>query len=151
MTNKLKVLNPEVEIKVYYAVDFEQNYRNFDFNKLQEFVKWQPDLVIMRISENINLNQLNAYEGKYDEFIMKVNPEGNAKVICSTSFWTASIEATYRIRNIALKRGYKIAELEPLTKNSIYTATGLFSNKGVSEHPGDMGMKAIADIISNEF
>ncbi|WP_025761905.1 SGNH/GDSL hydrolase family protein [Dyadobacter tibetensis] len=151
VSQKLKMLNPNVQIRVNFDVGFETNYNSYDFEKLNDLANFAPDLVIMRIGENTNMKYLNDYQGKYDQYILKLISKSNAKVICSTTFWRSTIEATYRIRNIAQLRGYHVAELEPLSQDSIYTAKGLFSNSAVAGHPGDKGMKAIADIIIKEL
>ncbi|PWJ56010.1 hypothetical protein CLV98_112105 [Dyadobacter jejuensis] len=151
LTKRLKLLNPKVEIRVSYDIGFERSYNNYDFTKLDDIAAWKPDLLIMRIGENTNMSYLNQFQDKYDQYILKVISQSETKVVCSTTFWRSTMEATYRIRNIAGLRVYKVAELEPLMNDTLYTARGLFKNQAVADHPGDKGMRAIADIIIGQL
>lgn len=151
ITKKLKALNPQVEIKVIFDVDFEQNYWKYDFAKLKIYADFKPDLVIMRIAENTEMKYLYNYEGSYDSYITNLTSKANAKVICTTSFWKYFGEAGNLIKKVANNRGYIIADLEPLWADKSNTAYQLFSNEGVGSHPSDKGMQAIADCISKNF
>ena len=151
ITRKLQKLNPLVEIKVIQAVDFEQSFWKYDFTKLKSYADFQPDLVIMRIAENTNLDYINSYENSYDQYITQLTSKTTAKVICTTSFWSSHEEVSNRIRNVAGKKGYIIADLKPYSTDKSYTAYKSFSNVAVGIHPSDKGMLAIADCISRYF
>ncbi|MCE7039371.1 SGNH/GDSL hydrolase family protein [Dyadobacter sp. CY312] len=149
---KLKKLNPNVEIRLMIAVDFEQNYRTYDFTSLKNFTDFAPDMVIMRIAENTNLTTIADYENRYDRLITELISKSTvSKVICSTSFWSTTEEASWRIRNIATNRGYIVADLEPLWKDKDNSALANFTDTSVGRHPSDKGMQAIADIIGKHF
>ena len=51
------------------------------------------------------------------------------------------------IRKNAQKNNCALVELGDLGEKDEMKATGLFWHKGVAEHPGDKGMKAIAERI----
>jgi hypothetical protein len=151
ISKKLRDLNPRAEIKLLYAVDFEQGYWKYDFSKLQGYAEFRPDLVIMRIAENTEMDHVNNYESSYATYVSTLTAKTNARVICTTSFWKNYGEVGYRIRNVANNRGYLIADLEPFWADKSYTAYNVFANAGVGSHPSDKGMKAIADCISKYF
>jgi lysophospholipase L1-like esterase len=152
LSTQLKKLNPAVDIRLMIAVDFEQNYRTYDFASLKSFSDFAPDLVIMRIAENTNLTTLNDYENRYARLITDLTSNNtNAKVICSTSFWKNSEEASYRIRNVARNRGYAIADLSDMFSDTSFNALSSFADTHVGIHPSDKGMKAIADKIKEHF
>lgn len=151
ISNKLRALNPKVEIMVVQAVDFEQSYWKYDFTRLQKYTDFQPDLVIMRIAENTDLDHIVDYESSYDKFISQIIAKTTAKVICTSSFWSSHIQASYRIFSVARNRGYVFADLGPYSADKSYTAYKSFSDTGVGKHPSDKGMQAIADCISSYF
>lgn len=152
ISQKLKKLNPKVEIRLLVAVDFEQNYRTYDYSKVKALQDFSPDLVIMRIAENTNLKTLNDYENRYDRLITELISKSSVpKVICTTSFWTPTVEATWRIINVARNKGYILADLTPLSKDKTYAAYAMFPDLDIGSHPSDKGMQAIANLISEHF
>lgn len=151
ISKKLRALNPNVEIKVLFAVDFEQSFWKYDYTKLKTYADFQPDLIIMRIAENTNLEYVWSYENNYAQYLTELTAKTNAKVICTTSFWKHFGEVSTRIKSVAKNRGYIIADLEPYWADKSYTAYKFFSDSGVGSHPSDKGMQAIADCISKNF
>lgn len=149
---KLRKLNPNVEIQLMIAVDFEQNYKTYDFKKIKTFVDFHPDLVVMRIAENSNLTTLNDYENRYDKLITELISESSAsKVICTTSFWATTEDVSWRIRNVASNRGYFLVDLETLSKDKTFAAFNYFQDLGIGAHPSDKGMQEIANKIIMYF
>jgi hypothetical protein len=152
LTTKLKKLNPNVEIRLMEAVDFERNYQKYDFSKLTKEAAFSPTLLIMRIAENSNLNTLSAYENRYDQLIQRLTAQSDhCKVICTTSFWPSTEEASWPIRSVARNKGYCLADLYDLSQDKTLAAYSFFEDFGVGSHPSDKGMKAIADKISAFF
>jgi hypothetical protein len=152
ISSRLRTLNPAVDIRLMIAVNFEQNYRTYDFSSLQSFTDFAPDLVIMRIAENTNLLTLNDYENRYDRLITDlIAKSGPVKVICTTSFWKSHEEASYRIRNVARNRKYELADFSEMSKDTSLMARSFFLDADVGMHPSDKGMKAIADNIAKHL
>ena len=152
LSAQLKELNPDAEIRLMMAVDFEQNYKNYDFNKVADYAAFSPDLVIMRIAENSNLTTLSAYENRYDQLITHLTSKSEvAKVICTTSFWSSTEEASWRIRNVARNKGYVLADFGDLTKDKTFAAYSFYQDAGIGSHPSDKGMKAIAEKIGAQL
>ncbi|REA64100.1 hypothetical protein DSL64_00655 [Dyadobacter luteus] len=149
---KLKALNPAVDIRLLIAVDFEQNYRTYDYAAVKPFTDFAPDLIVMRIAENTKMTTINDYENRYDRLITELRlKNASSKVICTTSFWANMEEASYRIRNVARNRGYEIADFAEMFEDASLTAIDKFQERDIGIHPSDKGMKAIADNISKHF
>jgi len=67
-------------------------------------------------------------------------------VVVTTSFWQSdAVDAA--IRQVAAGRGLPVVELGHLGQRDEMKAIGLFEHGGVSAHPGDAGMAAIAAAI----
>jgi len=108
-----------------------------------------PDLVIVRIGENVNSKLLGEQDfGAYYKSLIDYFKNNNAdvKILCVSSFWKKD-DVDAIIERVAKKEGcyyLKISELSADPKNM---ALGQFKNVGVAKHPSDMGMRAIADLI----
>ncbi|WP_221391355.1 hypothetical protein [Dyadobacter sp. NIV53] len=151
ITKELQLLNSGVEIKVVQAIDFEQNFWQYDFAKLQPYADFEPDLIIMRIAENTNQDYINFFEASYGQFLVTLTSKTTPKVICTTSFWKNQQEVSSRIRNVAKSKSYLVADLEPYSNDKSLTAYKSFTDAGVGMHPSDKGMQTIADCISKYF
>ena len=76
-----------------------------------------------------------------------LNGSGKAEIIITTGFWKHIADGA--IRGYAHKNGYPLVELNDLGEDEKMKAIGLFEHEGVANHPGDMGMAAIAEKILN--
>ena len=106
------------------------------------------DIVIIRIGENIRNADLEKVDCKpYFDMAVKYlakNPE--AKVIITDNFWYSELIYNHT-RSIAEENGYTFCPIGELSKDEANMAIGLFEHRGVSIHPGDLGMKRIAERI----
>ena len=167
LQNNLLALNPQTQTSLIGGSGFENRFWEYNFStSLDEHLRdYRPDLIIVRIGENVseaevnNRNNGEVFREKYNELLNKLTQfsGGKAKVICTTSFWNNP-----RLREIviqeAAKRGYPVADIydelynipKPQNpqgpKHSDYTATQ-YSNPGVAAHPNDRGHSEIARLI----
>ena len=72
-----------------------------------------------------------------------------AKVVLTTSFWRHPGDAA--ILEYAKERGLPCVQLGDLGEQDEMKAIGLFVHEGVANHPGDLGMKKIAERIYAEL
>ncbi|TDE17250.1 SGNH/GDSL hydrolase family protein [Dyadobacter psychrotolerans] len=151
ITRKLQSKYSKVDIRVLNGVGFENNYWNYDFKQVTPYTEFKPDLIIMRISENVNADYLYMFESRYDQLITTLTSGSAPKVICTTSFFPNKEDVSRLVKNVASNKGYQVVDLEPLTKDKTYAAYNFFADKGVGSHPSDKGMQAIADLISKAF
>lgn len=110
--------------------------------------EWDPDIIVFRAGENTPENMLA--EGDYAQAVQDLmrffNRGGRAKMIVTSLFWPnpAKDEA---IRRAAECLGAVYVPLNDLGTRDDMKALGLFWHSGVANHPGDLGMQAIADRI----
>lgn len=151
LSSRLRERYPAIELKIL-GNDFERNFWGFDFES-EEFTKhlaFGPDLIIVRISENINDGEVanRDFEGAYRKLLERlVSFSGPVKVVCTTSFWPNQSRSNAIIRKVAQEKGYPVADLNVLAGKPMYQAHEFFTNIAVGDHPGDLGMQAIADLI----
>ena len=130
---------------------WEMNY----FNGTDILNEWyavardfNADIVIIRIGENINRDKNKEINCKpyYDEMIKFFTKNPDARVIVTDNFWKIEVLDTM-IKEVIAENGYIYCHIGDLEDNEENMAIGLFEHKGVSLHPGDYGMKRIAERI----
>ena len=101
-----------------------------------------------KIGENINRDKNKEINCKpyYDEMIKFFTKNPDAKVIVTDNFWKIEVLDTM-IKEVIAENGYIYCHIGDLEDNEENMAIGLFEHKGVSLHPGDYGMKRIAERI----
>lgn len=113
--------------------------------------KFEPDIIIMRICENCPRDDFDnaLFKQRYLELVSYLNPTGKAKIVMTSSFWKHT--ATEALKEIAKENNIPIALLEDLGEDDSMKAIGLFEHEGVANHPGDKGMRFIAERIYDLF
>ena len=107
---------------------------------------FNADIVVIRIGENITAKKhlevsCEPYFAKAVDFLA----EGAEKVVITDMFWYPVNNDCFR--NVCEHKGYTFCHLTDLEEDERTMALGLFEHKGVAGHPGDFGMKCIADRI----
>ncbi|GGB82013.1 SGNH/GDSL hydrolase family protein [Dyadobacter sediminis] len=151
LSSNLKALNPEVDIVIRNYAEFERSYWWYNFNSLQTLTEFKPDLLIMRIAENTNKDNLYSFQAQYARFIKTLIAKSSAKVICTNSFWKGLEDADNIIKDVTIKDEYIYCDLSSLRNDPSYRAFKQFSDESVGSHPSDKGMKAIAELIAKNL
>lgn len=108
------------------------------------------DIIIMRICENCYGDlDAEAFEKNYREFVKYLNTQ-NGKVIFTTGFWKNDVTDAL-IEKTAKAMNAPCVYLGDLGDNPEMCAYGKFEHDGVQAHPGDLGMKNIAERILAEI
>ena len=113
----------------------------------QEAADWRPDLVVVRLGENVRSEAMEKYP-LLPHFLTMVRffAGDHAKVVVTDVFWPN--EAKERIiAKAAAELGAPLVRLADLGTRDEMKAVGLFEHSGVAAHPGDAGMAAIAERI----
>jgi hypothetical protein len=159
LQNNLLALNSGMQTSLIGGSGFENKFWEYNFNtSLDEHLRdYKPDLVIVRIGENVSETEVNnrnngeVFRQKYNELLDKLTQfsGGKVKVICTTSFWNNPRSREIIIQEAA-KRGYPVADLYGELYNRPdhvdFTATQ-YTNAGVAAHPNDRGHSEIARLI----
>ena len=98
----------------------------------------------MRTTHIRNFDKDTFYR-EYQNLIDYLNPAGKAKIILTTGFWKHPGDDT--IIRIAKEREYPYIYLGELGEDDKMKAIGIFEHTGIANHPGDLGMKHIAELI----
>ena len=115
----------------------------------KEAYDFDADIAIFRLGENVKMTQYEHIEIFANALIdaMKYLTEGRrAKLVVTDTFWRNQYINT-SIDKACSVMGIESVKIGDLGDDDSMKATGLFAHGGVAMHPGDKGMKAIADRI----
>ncbi|MDF2925190.1 MAG: hypothetical protein K0R57_4104 [Paenibacillaceae bacterium] len=131
-----------------YIAAFERSYWDYDLARLEHLRQFNPDLIIMKIGENVNDAECvqRGFRDYYKRLIAYLNLSSGATVICVNGFW-ANTYVNEEIRQTALEQGFPFVDLSSLHGREEYMAKGRFEHEGVAQHPSDAGMEQIALLI----
>ena len=116
--------------------------------QLKALDNFKADIIIFRLSENCSKQDCEEhdFEKGFMTLCEHFSRGGECRILITESFWYSPW--TVDGINIAAKRfcGQAI-RLSDLGEMDEMKAIGLFEHRGVAMHPGDRGMRAIADRI----
>ncbi len=149
LEERVKSLHPDAAFCICQAADWERGYANSTelLSKYEQARAFDADIIILRIIENCPAQNFDkkVFRSSLEELIGYLDPCGKAEVIVTTSFWHHVGDDV--LRAYAEENKLPLAELGDLGEDDQMKAIGLFEHGGVANHPGDKGMKAIADRI----
>lgn len=128
---------------------FERTYWKYDLSGFDSLRSLCPDLIILRIGENVNSDSLKKYnfETYYRSLIdYFMNNDPSVKILCVSSFWRKD-QVDALIEKASNGKNCYYLKISQLSEDSSNMALGKFENKGVAMHPSDKGMAAIAGLI----
>ena len=132
----------------------------YDLTKLIPYFKSKPDLVIIRMGENINdIANLKMALGVLIDYIKIQNPK--ARLIITGRFWrNDEIDDILSLHAMESNIPFvKLNQLE-LGENVSFIGANIIGedglshpiiDQGIANHPGDLGMRRIADCILAEI
>ena len=140
--------------KVQFCIAQRSDWeRAFDSPNALDYYKeaydFDADIAIFRLGENVRMTKPEHIEIFANALIdaMKYLSEGRrAKLVVTDTFWrNANVNTS--IEKACAAMGIESVKIGDLGDDDSMKATGLFEHGGVAAHPGDKGMKAIADRI----
>jgi lysophospholipase L1-like esterase len=131
----------------YENFSFEREFWKLNPSMLIPFKKDSADIIILEFGENVSPADAKKYNyGLYLEKLANYLKTSDSTMVCLLSdYWPNDIIDSC-IRQTAEKNNWLYIPIGDLS-NEEYTAKGKFLNEGVSRHPSDKGMAAIADRI----
>ena len=136
------------------VASFEREYPTFDIaslDSLRKCMAMKPDIFILAIGENVpnpETPEMQAlFQKKVTEFLTFIKDAGCPTIVVRSTFWPReSIDEPLRLACEAVGGVY--VDIRALSKEENYARSERsFQHDGVAIHPGDRGMKAIADAI----
>ena len=115
---------------------------------------YAPDYVVIAIGENVSaLRETDVAD--YTQFLVRLakplaESAKHPKVVMRSPFWRNSAKADCTAQ-AAKEVGAIYVDAGSLGDKDENMALGLFGHKGVARHPGDIGMRRLADLVLSGF
>ncbi len=142
------------QIRVTNIADFERNYASYDVaGQLKDFFAFDPDLVVLAIGENVSPLGSDDAKAQFKAGVMRILGCALAKrhplVVVRSCFWPDPAK-DQMLRQACQEAGGIFVDAGPIGRDAANAARAerSFKHDGVAGHPGDRGMKAIADAIT---
>lgn len=149
LMKKIKEKNPDASFCICQVAGWESNYKCGEekFPLYENARNFNADIIVMRFVENCAGKDFepDVFKCEMVKLLNYLNPDNKAKYVMTTGFWHHPGDKV--IEEYAKENGYPIAILGDLGDKDTMMAKGLFEHSGVAMHPGDLGMKNIADRI----
>lgn len=146
---RVREKEPDAAVCICQAAAWERRYEEGEatYSLYEAARAFDADIIVMRIVENCTYDHFRheIFQKEYGKLIKYLDRTGKAKVIITTGFWDHPGDSS--IRAFAQENNLPLITLGDLGADDKMKAIGLFSDAGVANHPGDLGMKAIADRI----
>jgi hypothetical protein len=148
--------NTSVDLIVKNKAKYERSFWQPDESDITADIKpeiSQADIIVIQLSDNVSESDYTTYDfpKQYANLIKTVSSasKSSAKLVCVGPWWgNAKKEAAIKdaCQQVKNSKYVKISDIgqAPLSKAS---AERSIENKGVASHPGDQGMKKIAERI----
>lgn len=155
LNNKFKSNCDSVSFKIAWAVDWETNHTHFDLSYFDNYFNGKEDLVIVRLGENVR--DITNYETDFlnlIKYFKKLSPK--AQIVITGIFMSETNDLVFKEdvqKRISDFEGCIWVPINNLDteKNRNYIGNYVnghkIENQTVANHPGDNGMKAIANAI----
>ncbi|MBR4072907.1 MAG: SGNH/GDSL hydrolase family protein [Clostridia bacterium] len=149
---EVKKIHSDATFCICQVANWERGYKNGkELYSLYEPARdFGADIIIARLIENCPYVDFDADVFKTEYLnLIKYLSKSDTKVILTTGFWKHTGDEA--IRELGKENGIPVVELGDLGEDESMKAIGLFEHSGVANHPGDKGMKYIANRIFTEL
>lgn len=145
-------VDPCASFCVCQAAEWERGYHTESEKILEKFKDardFSADIVIIRLIENCRLAEYDpiVFKNELKKLIDFFDVSKNTRFIITTGFWRHPGDKD--IIDFCKENSIKNVELGDLGDDPEMKAIGKFEHSGVANHPGDRGMKAIAQRLFN--
>lgn len=141
------------EMLVKNIADFERSHVGYDLDgKLAEAFAFKADLIILAIGENVPALKTDeakaAFKAELMKLLQKLQGEHKPTILVRSSFWANTVKDQI-LQECCEAVGGIFVNISTLGKDeSNYgRAERPYKHSGVANHPGDKGMKAIAEAL----
>ena len=147
-----KRLKKKADFRIRNLAPFERNYTT-NVASVAEIVAdaaWKPDYLVIALGENapnVNEENMEAYTKFLVDLASPFAGRGKkTKIVMRSPFWANPKKAACT-EKAAKEVGAAYVDAGPLGRVPENKALGLFEHKGVASHPGDLGMRRLADLV----
>ena len=146
--SKIREKYPEASYCILSGAIWEINYKTFDLEaRYREAKDFQPDIIITAITGNIPNNQFEipAFKvamKKLHDYL--VDGREGVKIYQCTTFYRNELKVQ-GIKEYCEENGVKYVDISDIQDDRSNCAFDKFEHSGVGGHPGDKGMRIMAE------
>ena len=145
---------PAADFRFTNIADFERNLASYDVDaKLKAELDFKPTLVILAIGENVPGLKTDEDRAQFKSALTRLltalkNSGAKPTLLVRSCFWADGAKDAI-LKDACAAAGGVYVDIGALGKDEANYARSerKFEHAGVAAHPGDRGMKAIADAI----
>jgi lysophospholipase L1-like esterase len=148
-----KLTGSKPDVMVANIADFERHYDTYDVNsKLKKHLEFKADIVIVAIGENVPApateESKTKFKDSFAELLTALKSSSQPAILVRSCFWPDKTKDEIMQQSCGAVGGVFV-DISSLGKDESNHARAerSFSHGGVADHPGDKGMKAIADAL----
>jgi lysophospholipase L1-like esterase len=148
-----RITGRQPEVMIENIADFERHYDAYDArSKLEKHLAFKPDLVIVAIGENVpalaSEPSRSAFRDRLANLLKMWKAQGNPTIVVRSCFWPDQTKDGI-LKQACAEVGGIFVDIGELSKDESHYARSerSYAHAGVAAHPGDKGMKAIAEAI----
>lgn len=144
----------KVMLNICNLAEFERNFKDYDLRAIDDLIAFEPEYLIVALGENVPALETNEERIEFQEAFARLLGRFNEKgrspyVVVRGVFWPNDWKDGC-MRQAAKQRKMKFVRADFGGRDEM-KAVGRFAHKGVANHPGDVGMAAIAKAILDGF
>ena len=151
-----KLWGSRPEARIDNIADFERHYDTYDLDRgLKQDLDFKPDMVVVAIGENVPVPVSDEAKTKFKvsfaRLLAALKKRGRPNIFVRSCFWANKAKDDI-LRESCMAVGGVFVDISGLSKDESNYARSerSFAHAGVANHPGDKGMKAIADALLKE-
>lgn len=143
----------EPRVMVRNIADFERGLGAFDIReKLKDELAFRPDVIIVAIGENASSPKTDEaraeFSAAFTSLLTELRQHGQPAIIVRSQFWPDG-EKDPLMKKASDEAGVRFLDISQLGSDATNFARAerRIEHAGVAGHPGDKGMKALADAL----
>jgi lysophospholipase L1-like esterase len=148
-----KLSGSQPEARITNIADFERHYDTYDLDSgLKQDLDFKPDMVVVAIGENVSAlvseESKTKFKARFARLLSALKKSGQPAIFVRSCFWADKAKDDI-LRESSAAAGGVFVDISGLSKDESNYARSerSFAHAGVANHPGDKGMKAIADAL----
>ena len=153
LMDKISEIEPDSCYCICQVADWETDYKNGEskYHLYENAREFDTDIIVMRFVENCPRDNFDSeiFKKELNSLLLYLNKSKNSRIIMTTGFWKHPGDEA--IIEYAKENNLPCVKLNDLGELDEMKALGLFEHDGVANHPGDFGMKTIAERIFVEL
>ncbi|MDB6167703.1 MAG: hypothetical protein JWM88_567 [Verrucomicrobia bacterium] len=139
------------EFRVVNVAEFERDFEQYDIAaKLKDQIAFQADTVIVAIGENVSALKTDEAKAKFKESTVRLLTllKGHGALFVRSCFWADATKDAL-LKEACATAGGVFVDISTLDRDEANFARSEreIAHAGVARHPGDKGMRGIADAL----